>query len=218
MIAALLVAARAARWGPADPVPDPGPALPEERRRKLAPADALVVTTGLELARSTGLAGPADPPRRMAIALAADGCPRGARAEFLAGPPPPGLASPTLFLRTSANFPAAQLAIALGSRGPSATFAGSADALERAVLWLAAGAAEEAIVLGARRGEGAEAVAALLRRDDGSEGWRVEASRRPGRIPDGDELSALLPLVSPPAEAGEVGLAEGLRLRWRTSR
>lgn len=218
MNAAILVAARIERWRPGEPTPDPGPSLPEERRRKLAPADALATSVGLEVARRAGLASPLDPPRRLAILLAADGGPRAARSEFLAGPPPAGLASPTLFLRTAANFPAAQLAIALGSRGPCATFAAGRDALERAGLWLAHGAAREALVVGTRVGDGIEAVAVFLRADEGGPGWRVESAARAERTSVGDEIDCLLPLVSPPAEPGEVSLGEGLRLRWRTSR
>lgn len=218
MNAALLVAAGTGRWRPGDPIPDPGPSLPEERRRKLAPADALATKVGLEVARRAGLSPPLAPPRRLAILLAADAGPRAARTEFLAGPPPAGLASPTLFLRTAANFPAAQLAIALGSRGPCATFACGRDALERAGLWLAKRAAREAIVVGTRVGEGIEAVAVFLRPDDGSAGWRVESLARGGSSAGDDEIASLLPLVSPPAGPGEVSLGEGLLLRWRTSR
>ncbi len=218
MTAALLVAAGIGRWRPGDPTPDPGPSLPEERRRKLAPADALATRVGLEVARRAGLVFPLAPPRRLAILLAADGGPRAARTEFLAGPPPAGLASPTLFLRTAANFPAAQLAIALGCRGPCATFAGGRDALERAGLWLAQGAAREAMVVGTRLGDGIEAVAVLLRPDDGGAGWRVESVARGGPASADDEIASLLPLVSLPAGPGEVPLGEGLILRWRTSR
>jgi 3-oxoacyl-(acyl-carrier-protein) synthase len=218
VISATLVGAAVERWRPGDPAPDPGPSLPEERRRKLAPADALATRVGLEVARRAGLVVPLAPQRRLAIVLAADRGPRAARTEFLAGPPPAGLASPTLFLRTAANFPAAQLAIALGCRGPCATFAAGRDALERAALWLAQGAAREAIVVGTRLGERIEAVAVLLRPDAAGAGWRVESDARGKPASDGDEISSLLPLVSPPAEPGEVSLGDGLRLRWRTSR
>ncbi|MGH7150581.1 MAG: hypothetical protein ACREIU_07780, partial [Planctomycetota bacterium] len=98
------------------------------------------------------------------------------------------------------------------------TFSGGRDALERAVLWLAQGAAREAIVVGTRVRDGIEAVAVLLRPDDDGAGWRVEGAARGGPASADDEIAALLPLVSPPAEAGEVPLGEGLRLRWRTSR
>ncbi|MGH7149801.1 MAG: hypothetical protein ACREIU_03840, partial [Planctomycetota bacterium] len=92
MNAAILVAAAIERWRPGDPPPDSGPSLPEERRRKLAPADALATRAGIEIARRAGFVLPLAPPRRLAILLAADGGPRAARTEFLAGPPPAGLA------------------------------------------------------------------------------------------------------------------------------
>jgi len=193
--------------------------LPEERRRRLTPFDACAVANALRVAREAGLPCPLDGPRRLAILLVADFVPCGARMAFLEGPPPPGLASPTLFLHTSANFAAAQLAIALRSRGPSATFAGEEDALERALLWLAEGAAEEALVFGACTPTAFETAAVLLARDPGKRRPRFElAVARRGDRGSRDEGESAFQLLVDPPPLGPKGIPIGDRLWLRPSR